>query len=160
MNTLQFLKDNFKLYIKEQYQKYDLSCDTKKILCEIGLPEEPIEGIKFNTSSSGKTINENIVIGEDEGSYLCLNPHGEIVAVDQENKSLTRFINKELKSFLDFIVIYLTSQERALEIEDEDERLQVLEEMREKFMEIDERALDNEENWWAVIIEQIDMGLM
>ena len=91
---------------------------------------------------------------------MCLNPHGEIVAVDQKNESRTRFINKELKSFLDFIVIYLTFQERALEIEDEDERLQVLEEMREKFTEIDERALDNEENWWAVIIEQIEMGLM
>jgi len=160
MNTLKFLNDNFELYTKKQYQKYDLSSDTQKILCEIGLPKEPIEGVQFDISSSGKAINGNIVIGENEGTYLCINPQGEIIAVDQENESLTRFINKDLRSFLDYIVIYLTSQERALEIEDEDERMQVLEEMREEFMKIDGSALDDEENWWAVIIEQIEMGLM
>ncbi len=164
MNTFKFLEDNFELCTQEQYQKFNLSSDTQKILCEIGLPKEPIEGVQFNMDSSEKIkmINGNIVIGENEGTYLCINAHGEIISVDQENEdeSLIRFINKDLKSFLDYIVIFLISQEKALDIEEEDERLQVLEEMREEFKKIDEKALNNEENWWAVIIEQIEMGLM
>lgn len=158
-STFKFLKDNFELHTQEQYQKYNLSSDTQKILCEIGLPKEPIEGVRFNINSSEKVVQGNIVIGEDEGSYLCINPHGEIIAIDQEDESLIRFVNKDLRAFLDYIVVYIIFQEKALGIEDE-KGMQVLEDMREEFMELDERALDNEENWWAVIIEQIEMELM
>lgn len=157
--TFKFLKDNFELYTQKQYQKYNLSSDTQKILCEIGLPKEPIEGVQFNMSSSEKVVQGNIVIGEDEGSYLCIDPHGEVIAIDRLDGLLIRFVNKDLKAFLDYIVIYIIFQKKALEVKDE-EGVQVLENMREEFMKIDEKALDNEENWWAVIIEQIEMGLM
>ncbi|MCM1327013.1 MAG: SUKH-4 family immunity protein [Bacteroidales bacterium] len=160
MDTFQFLKDNFELYTQEQYQKYNLSPDTQKILCEIGLPKEPIEGVRLHISSAEKEVQGYIVIGEDEGSYLCINPHGEIIAIDQGDESFIRFVNKDLRAFLDYIVVYIIFQEKALEIEDEEEGIQVLEDMREEFMKMDERALDNEENWWSVIVEQIEMGLM
>lgn len=160
MNTLKYLKDNFELHTQKQYQNYNLSYNTLRILCEIGLPREPIECVQFNVSSSERMINGNIVIGENEGTYLCINDHEEIIAIDQENESSIRFINKDLKSLLDYIVIYLISQEKALEIDDEDERMHILGKMVEEFKKIDARALDNEENWWAVIIEQIEMGLM
>lgn len=157
--TFKFLKDNFELYTQKQYQKYNLSSDTQKILCEIGLPKEPIEGVQFNMSSSEKVVQGNIVIGEDEGSYLCIDPHGEVIAIDRLDGLLIRFVNKDLKAFLDYIVIYIIFQKKALEVKDE-EGVHVLENMREEFMKIDEKALSNEENWWAVIIEQIEMGLM
>lgn len=118
MNTFKFLEKNFKLFTQEQYQYYNLSPNNKKILCEIGLPKEPIEGLHFNMDSLEKIklIDGNIVIGEDEGTYLCVNPYGKIISMNQENgKGLfLRFINKDLKSFLDYIVIYLIYQEKAL----------------------------------------------
>lgn len=32
-------------------------------------------------------------------------------------------------------------------------------EIRQKFIHVDERALDDEENWWSVILEQVEDGL-
>lgn len=160
MNTIQYLEEHFKLYTQEKYQKYNLSSDTEKILCETGLPQEPVEGVRFHVNQSEKMINGNIVIGEDEGTYLCINAQGEIISVDPEGELLTRFVNKDLRAFLDCIVIYLVFQEKALEIEEEEESKQALDEMIEEFNKADERALDNEENWWAVILEQIEMELM
>ena len=32
-------------------------------------------------------------------------------------------------------------------------------EIRQKFKHVDERVLDDEENWWSVILEQVEEGL-
>lgn len=131
-------------------------------MCEIGLPEEPIEAVQFNVRSTKNitVINGGIVIGCDEGTYICVNTQDEIISIDPQSVLPTRFVNKNLKSFLDYIVIFLTFRDKALRLSDEKEEMQVLEEMRKEFERIDDKALCNEENWWAVILEQIEMGLM
>lgn len=48
MNIYEYLTDNFKLFTKKEYNDYDLSTETKKILCDIGLPKEPLSFIQFD----------------------------------------------------------------------------------------------------------------
>lgn len=162
MDTFEYLKNNFELYTQEEYKKCNLSESTKRILCEIGLPEEPIEAVQFNMRSPQDitVINKNVVIGRNEGTYICVNTQDEIIAIDPQSELPIRFVNKNLNSLLDFIVIFLISRDKALSVSDEKEEIQVLEEMRKEFEKIDDKALCNEENWWAVILEQMEIGLM
>jgi hypothetical protein len=38
--------------------------------------------------------------------------------------------------------------------------VQITEELRQKYQEVDPLALDSEENWWSVILEQVEQGLL
>ena len=48
MNVYEYLQEKFELVTREDYRNCDLSNDTKKILCDIGLPYDPINFIQFN----------------------------------------------------------------------------------------------------------------
>ena len=37
---------------------------------------------------------------------------------------------------------------------------QIMQKIRTEFNMIDIRALSSEENWWSIILEQIEMGVM
>lgn len=71
----------------------------------------------------------------------------------------TRFINTNLECFIKFIIIYLSYAEKIINAHDE-EINNVMAEIREKFDLVDKQALHNEENWWSIILEQIELGLM
>lgn len=162
MDTFEYLRKNFILYTKEKYNNSYLSPYTKEILCNIGIPEEPIESLKFDVrlNEDIQLFEENIVIGNNEGINICINQKNEIIAIDPQDKLFSRYINKDLKSFLDYIVIFLISKEKALNAKNENEKQKILEEMLKKFDILDKFALSDEENWWSVIVEQIEMGLM
>ena len=162
MDTFEFLKSNFELYTQNEYLKYELSPNTKRILCEIGLPEEPIDYIQLDIRSINNLSlkQEYVVIGNDYGTDICINSKDEVISVDPQNKLPTRFINRDLKSFLDFIVIYIVFRDKISNANDEKEALRLLDEIRKEFEKIDNKAVSYEENWWAVILEQMEQGLM
>lgn len=58
-----------------------------------------------------------------------------------------------------FIVIFL-SHENEIEEADDDEIDQVMQKVRTEFDMTDIRALSSEENWWSIILEQIELGVM
>lgn len=66
---------------------------------------------------------------------------------------------QDLKSFLKFLDLFTVYYIKIGEV-GEEEQLQILEELKEEFNRIDSRALDYEDNWWSVILEQMEMGLM
>lgn len=103
--------------------------------------------------------SEYIIIGNDFGTDICINKKEEIVSVDPKHQYPTRFINKNLKCFIKFIIVYLFYEDKIIDASD-DKINTVIEEIREKFNEIDIQALSNEENWWSIILEQIELGLM
>ena len=43
---------------------------------------------------------------------------------------------------------------------DDDEIHQVIWEIRKNFDVIDIQALSDEENWWSIILEQVELGIM
>lgn len=99
------------------------------------------------------------VIGNDYGTDICIDSKGEIISLDPDHELPTRFINQNLNSFLEFLNLFAVYYTKIGEA-GEEEQLQILEELKEEFNRIDSRALDYEDNWWSVILEQMEMGLM
>lgn len=161
MDVYECLQEKFKLITREDYRNCDLSNNTKKILCDIGLPYEPLNFIQFNIEEIEdiKLDKDYIIIGNDFGTNICVNHKDEIVSIDTENEYPIRFINKDLETFLKFIVILL-SHENEIEEADDDEIDQVMQKVRKEFDMTDIRALSSEENWWSIILEQIEFGVM
>lgn len=161
MDVYEYFQENFKLVTREDYRNCDLSNDTKKILCDIGLPYAPINYVQFNIGEIENIIlnEEYIIIGNDFGTNICINHKDELVSVDMENEYPIRFINKNLEAFLKFVVILL-SLENEINEADDDEIDQIMQKIRTEFDMIDSLALSNEENWWSIILEQIEMGVI
>lgn len=138
-----------------------MSNNTKKILCDIGLPNEPLNFIQFNFEEieNIKLDEENVIIGNDFATSICINCKDEVVSIDLENEYPIRFINKNLETFLEFITIFLSYEDKINDADD-DEIKKVMREVRQKFDKIDIQALSNEENWWSILLEQIELGLM
>ncbi|MBR6771214.1 MAG: SUKH-4 family immunity protein [Lachnospiraceae bacterium] len=163
MSSYTYLKNRFSLYKKEQYRSYALSSSTKRVPCDIGLPNQPLPFLRFQVEEVKDVILEEkyIVIGDDLGLAICLSLSSEpdmeqeVVSVDPEQEYPPRFVNKSLEALLEFIVIFLRYQDRLRE---EDDVESVLAEVRKEFTRMDIRALENEENWWTVILEQIELG--
>lgn len=129
----------------------------KRILSDIELPKDALSFMQFNSDIE---INDgNIVIGNDFGTDICINSKGEIVSVDKEKEYPTRFVNKNLKAFIDCIFIYKQYEPEINNSSDDDIEL-VLNEMKLKFEIIDKEVFNNEENWWSIILEQIEFGMM
>ena len=58
-----------------------------------------------------------------------------------------------------FIVIILL-HENEIDEADDDEINQVMQKVRTEFNIVDIQALSSEENWWSIILEQIELGVM
>ena len=134
MDIYEYMEEIFGLMIYEKYR------DNKN----------PVDA----NPSSGYTV-----IGNDYGTDICIDLKGEVISLDPEQELPTRFINRDLEAFLKFLGIFTAYYMKACEA-DEEEQIQILEEMKEEFNKVDSLALDYEENWWSVILEQIEMGLM
>ena len=161
MDIYEYLQKNFKLITNKKYRDCILSNNTKKILCDIGLPKEPLSFIQFNIEEMKDIIidEEHIVIGNDFGTNICINHKEEIVSIDPKGEYPIRFINKNLEIFLNFIIIFLLYEDKINDIDD-DEIHQVIWEIRKNFDVIDIQALSDEENWWSIILEQVELGIM
>lgn len=161
MNIYDFLQNRFKLNTRKDYNNFDLTENTKKILCDIGLPKEPLGFIKFNIDELKTLKHEDdfVIIGTDLGTNICINKNDEIISVDFENEYPTRLINKNLESFLHFIVIFLLHEDE-INSADDDTISQIIQKIKAEFEQIDELALNNQENWWPIILEQIETGMM
>ena len=88
-------------------------------------------------------------------SNICINNKDEIFSIDSKKEYPKRFINKNLESFLKFIVIFLLHK-KEIDEADDDEINSIIQKTRTEFNEIDIQALSSAENWWSIILEQID----
>lgn len=157
---LEVFKD-YKLFPKEEYRQTDLPEKEKQMLCEDGLPEVPLHFLHFNTQSGGLVIvnDDCISIGSDNGTEICIDPNNEIVSVDVYGVYPKRFVNSSLESLFECVAIYLIYNDRLMSADD-DEIGVLIGEIRQKFSHVDEKALADEENWWSVILEQVEDGLV
>ena len=159
MNIYEYLQNKFTLIRNERYRYYDISDSTKKILCDIGLPQNPLNFIEFNILGIENIILENkyIVIGNDLGTNICVVNHtNEIVSFDIEYEYPMRFVNSSLENLINFIIIFLSYYNELDNIEENEEE-KVISCIKNKFNSIDPKALSNDENWWAIILEQLEL---
>lgn len=121
MNTYKNVFANYKLVPRAKYRECNLPEVETKILCEQGLPElqflnniqdkiyldnSDIQKHQFIYGYQPQLEDKFIVIGEDNGTLICMNSNYEIVCVDFAYENSLRFMNSNLECFLEFISIY------------------------------------------------------
>src|SRR5262249_1033405 len=101
-----------------------------------------------------------VVIGDDYGTKICIGEDtGELISIDEEGKLPTRYINSRIDLFLVFLEIYLTAQQSRDDTTDA-EAFALARHLRHEFRSLDQQALDDPENWWSVILEQVEGELL
>lgn len=144
--------------------KFSLSTQTHNFLVRVGLPRNCPLLVSFYEDNRllhpVKSEDENyLMLGEDNGTIFCLKEKCEEVwSIDPEGELPSRFINSSIRSFFTFLYIYLSHQE-ALKNASDEEAGNIVRQLRTEFEGIDDRALLESENWWSVILEEIEYGL-
>lgn len=162
---------SYKLISRPEYRECNIPEKEKKILCEEGLPENVLPFLEFNTKKGAPIYLENaypnnsefkfIIIGYDYEVPICIGESNEVVEKGYEQVC---FVNSNLESLLECVAIFLTYQEKLEETMnsdiDEEGRIDIIKEIKQKFNKVDSRALENDEHFWPLILEQVEDGLL
>jgi len=94
-----------------------------------------------------------IIIGDDYGTELCVRlSDGAVYSVDPEGSLPRRFMNSGIRQLAKFISIYETGRAEA---PSEPGCLEARR-LRNKMAEIDLKAIEDPENWWSRILDQVE----
>ena len=100
-----------------------------------------------------------LVLAEERGQKLCLDLQtGNIFMVDSRGELPTRFVNSDIESLVSFLKFYSDAQTTFRQSPEGAPK--IISDLRGFFARKDPRALEGDENWWAVILEQTEEGLM
>jgi hypothetical protein len=133
--------------------------DIDAIKAQLPRSYEPLL-LTFYGSESRRT-DDLLVIGDDYGTELCLNlTDGCIYSIDPEKKLATRFVNSNVECLGKFLTLYEEREKELRETLNEKDQDQIVRRLREQFVVIDAPALAEPENWWSVILEQKEQGLL
>lgn len=97
------------------------------------------------------------IIGDDYGTKISVDANEQVWSVSEGSLPL-RFVNTSLAQFVLFLGIYRYRPPALTPVTDE-QAAGILTELRHEFGEADPLALADIENWWSVILEQIEQGL-
>ncbi len=143
----------------------ELSADLRAFLSNVGLPKECPLLVNFYT---GVGLLDQLnyeseifyVVGDDYGTKICIRAKTEDVwAIDPNGEIPRRFISTSVRLFLVLLQIYLSRQDELRDASDEDAVI-LVQQMRGQFNRVDAHALEDPENWWSVILEQTEQGLL
>ena len=101
-----------------------------------------------------------LIIGDDYGTKLGLKEStGEVLSFDPDATLLIRFVNSSILTLLACLAIYSEKQPVLAQAGD-DEAAKIVAEMRDEFRALDAKVVNNPENWWSVILEQVEQGML
>jgi len=127
----------------------------RKLVEEAGLPDrfEPLL-LSFCEKLHTLTLGEQqlLVLGDDEGTKLCLRSDGCVLSVDPEGELPTRFVNASPGKLARCIGLY----QSFVALEDDAPRVEG-KTLREALAAIDPLALEDEESWWSLILEEFEL---
>jgi hypothetical protein len=99
-----------------------------------------------------------IVIGDDYGTELRIRlSDGAVLSIDTENTLPTRFVNSSVERFAESIDVHRSYDWRAA---DDTEVARLARKLREQLAGLDSAAINEPENWWAIVLEQVENGLL
>jgi hypothetical protein len=94
------------------------------------------------------------VLGQDNASYLCIEPgRDQVIAVWPRDK-LQRFVNTSIPQLAECLLGYREMSKGSDHLRDE----AYAEELRRYIHRVDNQALADEESWWSVVVEQASYG--
>ncbi len=99
-----------------------------------------------------------VVIGDDYGTELRVRlSDGAVYSIDPDSQLPVRFVNSGIEQLAKFIQLYRSSTEAATSDTD---TATLARQMRARLALLDPPVFDNSENWWAVVLEQAEDGLL
>lgn len=140
--------------------------DTTSYLTEVGLPTERRLEVTFYTDD--RLLRPTVVDGttyfavsDDLGIVLgVLADTEELWCVDSSGAIPRRFVNSHIAAFTAFLgIVDLRYRTQIGELSAKRWNLSVRK-LRRWMRDRDPLALDHDENWWAVILEQMEHGLL
>lgn len=121
--------------------------------------ERPVRDLKTLLAAEGKAQpavdwDKFLVIGRDNASYLCaVRDLGEIWAIWPRER-LERFVNRGIPELASCLLGYRQISRGSEDLDEES----YAQELRRYINQVDEAALEGEEHWWAVVVEQAGYG--
>jgi hypothetical protein len=123
------------------------------------LPRDPIEPFWRPAGRSLRRESGGLVIGEDEATVFVVAEDGSDWSVDPMGVLPRRFVNSSTECLATFLAD-LPPSWRTLAGVDDDEAEHIVHELGLRLQSIDPPALRNDEAYWAVVVEQIRLGLL
>lgn len=98
-------------------------------------------------------------IGHDGGTYLVIEPAGSVVARDPLGVLRDRYVNRSAVEFARSLQLFAAGWQRGPDLSEAEARTQS-EQLLRALKKIDQSAFADPENWWAVVMEQLIVGLI
>lgn len=155
----------FFLYPAKLAEVVRLPAATKTFLTKEGIPAIKTDLINLynNESKIVPIMYKNVkylVIGDDFGTSICVREEtGSVFAIDLSGDIPERFVNSDIEKMLSCLATYFENLTALQRVSDEDAG-ELVGDIKETLQQIDPPCLNNEENWWSVLLEQTELGLM
>jgi hypothetical protein len=99
------------------------------------------------------------VLGHDGRTFLVIGDDGSVRSIDPQGLLDERFVNTTTSQFEASLTVFAEAWTRREALTDSEARDQVAS-LRVRLTEMDAQSLADPENWWAVILEQLEVGLL
>lgn len=106
--------------------------------------------------------NDFYRIGTDDATQICIQKKtGLIFAIDLEQCIPRRYVNSNIKFFVEFLNLFKTYESQVVEFEDDEESSSTLvKNVVAEMRKIDIDAFRNPDDWWPTVTQQMEFGLM
>jgi len=151
------------------FDDFYIPANSRWFLENIGLPMS-IEFLYLdfcNHDVSDKLIINNrhfMILGDEDeyGAKICIEQStGKMYSVETKDNRVNRFINTDVICFMQCMTSYMRIIPNIISKEyDLDAIAVVVNEIKCEILAVDEKALEDGENWWSVLLEQHEWGLM
>jgi hypothetical protein len=170
-----FSQDALYRFDSELLAETALNISERRFLETVGLPKEEILGWTFDPVAYGvrpvsRIASDRGAVGFDNADQIaiaggqdtlaCVDSHAHrfVISIDLMNEDRRRFINSSLVSFVACLAAYTDCCRKcALRQGDNQAKIAAFVKTIES---IDDKCLDDSENWWSLIVEQIETGLL
>lgn len=173
-----FGPDNVRTFFHKALDNIPLSKSTKTTLVDVGLPHNADLMLTFDFDKDNlptleeyarshgfhapKTAAMLFRIGTDYGTQICIDPHKNdaVVAIDIEGTNIPdRFVNSSVQQFIESLITYYKFKGSGIGLSEEKVTQLILRE-EEELRKVDEKAFENYESWWPLIVEQMKDRLL
>ncbi len=158
-------RDNLKRWPEASLRDVAIPASSKSFLAEVGLPFRVDWTLRFDPEANQlpRLPNKSHYrrIGFDDVVPICLDEQhgGRIVAVEREVGGTERYINSSVECFGECLVYYQQYRTSVRGVT-EDEVAKLITTTEERMRKADPTAFGDSNNWWSVILEQMNQGLL
>jgi len=155
---------NLRRWLREDLDEVGIPERSKQFLVEVGLPKNEDWTLKFDLPPPGFVQLANNPtwwqIGWDDPVPICLDEvSGGAVIADASDGALPMFVNSSVEQFGMCLGLY-ERYRRATRDVAEDARLTAVARLESEVQRVDPEAVTSNANYWPLIIEQLNDGLL